>query len=908
MRAKLQRPLLPEDLIPRRRLLERLHADSSQKITLISAQAGAGKTTLLVQWLEQCAQPSAWLSLDEGDNDPIVFMTYLCATIQSVFPGACGETLDLLASLTPPPPRTLVASLVNDLDRSLAEPAPRGSGSADSSERGFVLALDDYHVITKPAIHEIVAGLLQHLPQGAHLALATRTDPPLPLARLRARREMTEVRSIDLRFTLEEAQTFLDLTTGRKLNAETLDLVQAKTEGWVVGLRLAALSMRYSLDGGSFVQRFKGTSSPLIMEYFVEEVMARQPPEIQDFVLHTSLLDRFCAPLCGALTGLSATRSRELIEWMAQANLFLLPLDEGDGWYRYHHLFQDLWRHELRQRIGAAALSTLHARAAAWFAQNGSVDEALRHFLAADDTAAAVAVVVGQRAALMNAAQWPRLERYLHAFPPGVVEQSPELLMAKTWLVYECGQYAELPAAIEEIEAALARTSLVPEVIAGLGGEVHTLRALLSYAAADGESALAHAWQALAQTPQALWIARILARVYVAGGLLLTGQADNAYEIVYAGFEKEGDGSNAFKATLLTTACNLHWMAADLPGLALAAGRVLALSQEPHSPAFRAWGHYHLGRVAYQRGDLDEAEAHFAAVVRQPYLAYGPCYVNSACGLALAHQALGRPQQAREVVEAAAAFLLETGNTTLLPVALAFRAELALRQGRMAAAIQQVAMFEPVPPLTPMYGIFAPHLTLVKVWLAEDTPASRERAAELLGRVQVFCESSSNTRFLIETLALQALLHAGEGDEPAALAALQEAVRLAEPGGLIRLFVDLGPRLDRLLDRLRWQGVAVEYITQILIAFEAMAQEEGDEVDARSPADGPPPSLLVEPLTPREMDVLELLAQHLTNKEIAARLTISPGTVKTHTLNIYGKLGVGKRREAVTRAKDLNLI
>jgi LuxR family maltose regulon positive regulatory protein len=917
IRTKLQRPLLPGDLIPRRQLLDRLHAGSSRKLTLISAQAGAGKTTLLAQWLEECSQPSAWLSLDEGDNDPIVFLTYLCAAIRSVIPTACETALDLLSAVQPLPTHTLIASVINELDELFVappHPAPPAYGDGSSvraqapAEKGLILALDDYHVITEPAIHEILSGLIQHLPQGIHLALATRIDPGLPLARLRARRKMTEVRSIDLRFTLEEAHAFLEGTVGRELDPETVRLLEDKTEGWIVGLRLAALSLRNWSNDGSFVRRFNGSSSALIVEYLANEVLAQQSLEIQDFALRTSLLDRVCAPLGEVMTGASAARSQEILKWAAQANLFLVPLDEEGDWYQYHALFRDLLQYKLRQQNSPADISGLHARAGTWFAQNGWMEEALHHFLAADDMAAAVALVARGRYVLMNEARWARLERYLKHFSPDVVDQSLELLMVRTWILYQRGRYTELPSAVEGIEAALAQATLAPEAIERAQGEISALRSIISYLTVDAESTLTHGQQALAKTPRELWIVRLAARLYMAGGLLMMGDVNGAYEVVYAGFEEEGDGSNAFKATLLTTACNLHWMTADLPGLARAAEQVLALSQDPYSPAFLAWGHYHLGQVRYHHGDLAAAEEHFAAVVGQPYLSYGICYVHSACGLALTHQALGRPEQAREVVETAVAFMLETGNTTLLPVALAFQAELALLQGQNAAASQWAARFDPVPPLSPMYGLFAPHVTLVKVWLAQDTPASRGQAAELLGRVRAFCESTHTTRFLIEALALQALLHDGEGDEAAALAALKEAVTLAEQGGFIRLFVDLGPPLDRLLDRLRRHGVAPEYITQILIAFETKDDAEADiRRRTTEPAMGPS-SPLVEALTPRELEVLALLARHLTNKEIAEKLVISPETVKTHTLSIYRKLDVGKRQQAVARAKERGML
>ncbi len=815
LRTKLHRPRLPGDLIPRRRLLERLHAGSDRKLTLISAVAGAGKTTLLAQWLEECPQPSAWLSLDEHDNDWIVFMSYLCAAIRRVFPDACESVLDLLNAIQPPPARVVIASIINELDELLAAPPQTGGRSSN----GLILALDDYHTITEPAIHEILSGLIEHLPQGLHLALATRTDPQLPLARLRARREMTEVRSADLRFTSEETHAFLEGTTGRELNSETVRLLRNKTEGWVVGLRLAALSMRNSLDGGAFVQRFKGTSNALIVEYLASEVLARQSPEIQDFVLRTSVLDRFCARLCEALTEVSATRSEEIIKWIARANLFLIPLDQEGKWYRYHRLFQDLLRHRLRQQISPADFSGLHTRAGAWFARNELIDEALHHFLAADDTAAAVALVARHRYDLMNRAQWQRLDRYLHQFSPNILDQYPDLLILKTWLLYHRGRWQELPTALQRLEVALSQASLSLEEVNHLQGEISALRSLLFYHANDPENALASAQHALETTPRELWIVRILARLFLAGVLHMRGDSNQAYAAIYRGFEEEGTQSDAFKASLVMTSCHLHWLDADLQGMAQAARQCIMLSQQADTPQFLNYGHYHLGQVHYQQNDLVAAERSFATVVQQPYLSYGDCFANSACGLALARQALGHPDEAQAVIESAMAFLLETGNTSLMPLISSLQAEIALRQGQISTASQWAAHLEPIPAFRPVYGVFWPHLTLVKTWLAQSTPTSRQQAADLLDAAREFVETTHNTRFLIEVLALQALLKEVLSERQPALELLKQAVALAEPGGFIRLFVDLGPPIARMLAELHGRDVAPDYIAHILAAF-----------------------------------------------------------------------------------------
>jgi LuxR family maltose regulon positive regulatory protein len=917
IRTKLRHPRLPEDLVPRPRLLDRLHAGSDRKLTLISAMAGAGKTTLVAQWLEECSQPSAWLSLDERDNDPIVFLSYLCGAIRTVFPSACENSLGFLKAPHTPPTRVFIASIINELDelvedssQSLAPPPEAGGGSAAPSQaggpsaKGMILALDDYHTITEPAIHEILSSLIEHLPQGMHLALATRTDPRLPLAGWRARRQMTEIRSLDLRFTSEEAHAFLEGTTGRELNRETIRLLESKTEGWVVGLRLAALSLRTRPNGEAFVQGFKGTSSDLVVEYLLGEVLARQSAEIQDFVLRTSVLDRFCASLSEALTGVSAAKSQEIIEWVARANLFLVPLDQEGGWYRYHHLFRDVLRHKLKQQYSPAEISRMQARAAAWFAENGLVDEALDRFLAADDRSAAAALVARHRTEMLNQAQWSRLERWTRRFSADIIDQHPDILMLKTWLLYHHTRYAELPASLERLEASLARVPLAPVTVDQLQGEIDALRSLLAYLAVDAKATIVYAQGSLERTRPDLWIVRSLARLTLALALQMRGDLRDAYAAIYDGFAQEEVSDPEFKATLLLTACFVYWMAADLQGLAQAAVQCIAQSQDAESPEIGNYGHYHLGSARYQHNDLAGAERHFSTVCQQPYRNYGDCLVYGTCGLALTRQAQGHPEEARAAAKSAVNFMLETGNTTLLAEAQALQAELALMQGKIATASRWAAQLDPVPPLSPVYGFFSQHLTLVKILLAQDTPASWGRAADLLGQLQAFFESTHNTRFSIEVLALQALLQDRRGEQETALELIEQAVALAEPGGFIRLFVDLGPSLKRLLDRLRRQGVAPNYITQILNAFEMM---EDEDAKSSSLVLGPS-SPLVEPLTPRELVVLALLDRRLTNQEIAEELVVSPSTVKTHTLNIYRKLEVHSRKQAVARATELDIL
>jgi len=718
---------------------------------------------------------------------------------------------------------------------------------------------------------------------------------------------VTEIRTQDLRFNLAETGLLFQNLLGSPLDQSVLHDLDTQAEGWVTGLRLAALAMRHRI-GRDSLQGSLSLNNRYVTEYLVSEILSKQAASLSDCMLQTSILDRFCANLCEAIffqgTELSEGRfarpdfnGRQFLDWLGASNLFVIPLDDQREWFRYHHLFRDFLQHELASRKSADQIAALHATAGRWFAHRGWIEEALNHLLAANDLDAAIQLVAQHRYSVMNTTQWPRLERWLNLFSNEVVENSGELWMLKTWLVYHRGQFSELPALLRHIDDLMADQPNL-ESDNHLVGEINSLRSLIAYHAGDAEGAISHARQALDLLPPELWIVRVLARMYLGGSLLLKGDVNGGYHAYYDAFEQEKVQDKRFKATLLVTACNFHWVTADLLSMAQAAKQCIALCKEIDYQEILGNGEYQLGRVYYQLNNLPAAEELFARVVTRPYLNYGISYTNSACGLAMTYQALGREAEAREVTESAIAFLLETGNTTQLPFALALQAELALAQGYLSAASQWAEKLDPLPPLMPMFGFLAPHLTLLKVWLAQNTSASQAKAADLLGKLLEYLQGIHNTRFLIDTLALQALWDDATGDPTTALATLEEGLRLAQPGGFIRLFVDLGPQMARLLTHLKVDNELGSYLEQIRSAF------------SRSPGIAPSmdQSGLLEPLTNREIQVLELLGDRLTNKEIAARLVISPGTVKGHTIKIYQKLNVKGRRQAVEQAIVLGIL
>ena len=552
-----------------------------------------------------------------------------------------------------------------------------------------------------------------------------------------------------------------------------------------------------------------------------------------------------------------------------------------------------------------AAINELHARASRWFAQHGLIDEALSHAFAAGDVDAAVAIVAGRRYALMNQAQWQQLARYLHRFDAATIAQHPQLLMLETWLLYHRGHNDRLPAALHALEERLVDAHLSPREIRHLQAETSALAGFLDILKPDPARAIAAAEFALANTPPALWILRTLAGLVLAAAHQMQGDRQSVHAFIAQGFQGDQADSRPRKATTLMAACPLFWLAGDLEQMKQAAEQCIAYCDYPTAVQIEGFARYHLGRAAYYQNDLGAAEDHLAAVVRQPYLNYGEAYANAAYGLALTYLAQGRAEDADAVLADATAFAAEHRNTTLLALLQAAQADLALREGDMEAATQWASRFDPIPPLYVMPNLCRPLLTLAKIRLATDTPTARRHAGRLLDRLQTQSESTRQITVLIEVLALQALRHAARQDEAHALALSAQAVRLAQPGDIVRIFVDLGAPMRRLLQALAAREDTPAFLQRILRAFR---RQTPDGCHNGTDSHDPDGFSLPTPLTPREMDVLALLARRLTNGEIAAELVIAPGTVKTHTLNIYAKLDAHSRRDAVERARELGLI
>ncbi|MFN8471508.1 MAG: LuxR C-terminal-related transcriptional regulator [Anaerolineae bacterium] len=896
-RTKLHRPRVTADLVQRPQLKALLDESLDRSLILVAAPAGFGKSTLVSAWLETSDLPYAWLSLDPGDNTLAVFLAYFVSAIRSIFPDSMAETRASLVGVNLPPVDVMAASLINEMD---------------GLDRDFILVLDDFHAIHDQAIHDLLSTLLQHPPQHMRLVILTRRDPPIHLGLLRARNQVAEVRASDLRFSASEVAAFVERTLGAPLAAEAVAVLAERTEGWAAGLRLATLTLRYGGDADSHVVGLHAERH-FVVDYLISEVLASVPPAIKSFLLKTPILDQMSAPLCEAVIGPASAELdvQACLEWLEANELFTVALDAQGQWYRYHHLFQEFLLEQLMRRSDAEEIAALHSRASGWFARHGYLEEALRHALAGQDTAAAVRVMAEHRHALMDAEDWQRLERLLGMFSAETVATHLDLLLTQAALI-ELGRAPrqQVKETVERAAELVAQMVDEPVRAAQLAGEIDTFRAVeATESAADPEHAVTLAQRALAAMPRSWHFVREVAWLRLALAHQTAGRLSRAYAALAEGQLEDMAQGGPVRTRLAGWRCFVMWIAGDLPAIPQAAEQMRAVGEMQRRPESLGWGHYLLASVAYALNDLAIAEAHARAVEDMRYLSRPVTSLQSALIYASICQARGQPDQARQKLDLAFEYLRETRSTGLVPLAQAFQAELAARQGDVALARHWATAIGPFVPLTLMPYFYAPQLTLPKILLLQDSPASREQAAAVLSRLRAFVTATHNTRFTIEVLALQALLHDAQGDERMALVVLKQAVSLAEAGGFIRLFVDLGPRMASLLARLRERGVARAYVGRVLQAFGELpvaAPSLGPANGAVVSEDGPVE--LIEPLTEREREVLALLAQRLTNKEIAGVLMISVPTVKRHTHNILEKLQAANRRDAVAVAIRLSLL
>jgi LuxR family maltose regulon positive regulatory protein len=878
--TKLYVPPPQPRVVLRPRLVGRLNEGLHRKLTLLSAPAGFGKTTLVGEWVAGCERPAAWLSMDEGDNDHTRFLAHLVAALQTAIAPNIGEgVLGVLQSPQPPPTESILTALLNE---------------TDSVEDDFVLVLDDYHVIDGRVVDEALTFLIEHLPPGMHLVIATREDPHLPLARLRGRGQLSEVRAADLRFSPDEAAEYLNEVMGLNLSEEDIAALEIRTEGWIAGLQMAALSMQGHEDATGFIKSFTG-SHHFVLDYLVEEVLGQQPESVQTFLLRTSILGRLCGPLCDAVVLDSAVSGQETLEYLERANLFLVPLDNERRWYRYHHLFADLLRQRLHQSDTPSTgkegwdVAESHIRASTWCEANGLEIEAFRHAAAADDVDRATRLVEGEGMPLHFRGAVAPVLGWLESLSTAQLDARPSL-----WVIYASSLLfiSQMTGVEEKLQAAEAvlQYATPDDKTRDLIGHIAAIRATLAVIQHDVETIIAQSRRALEHLHPDNLPVRTATTWTLGYAYQLQGDraaASQAYSDAIAISEAIG---HSIITIMATTGLGEVQEAENQLHLAAQTYRsVLQLAGDPPLPV-ACEAHLGLARIAYEWNDLEAAQKHGQQGVQLAR------QIENADRFVACEVFLARMKLAQGDVDGAASILAESERSVRqhnfvhrMPEVAGAQVLMLLRQGNLAAAAQ-LARSHQLP------------ISQARVHLAQRNPPTALALLEPL-RLQADAMGWADER--LKVMVLQAVAHHAHGQNNEAVRVLGVALAQAEPAGFIRIFVDEGIPMARLLSEAAAHGIMPDYTSMLLAVLEAEEQmsEEGSHLPSPPPAQS-----LTEPLTQRELEVLQLIAQGLSNREISERLFLALDTVKGHNRRIFGKLSVQRRTEAVAKARSLGIL
>jgi len=892
LNTKLYIPPKRSMLVHRPSISEKLEQGLNRSVTLVSAPAGFGKTTILSEWHtseKEMGKPLAWLSLDPEDNDAERFFLYMVAALDTLKKGISDSVLPLLQMNQLPATKVILTSLINELTETFQVP--------------FILVLDDYHVISSPTVHEALIFLVENIPPQMHLVILTREDPPLPLARLRAQQQLTEIRAADLRFSLEETTAFLNQVMGLDLTTGQIKTLENRTEGWIAGLQLTAISMSGQDDKASFIRTF-ASNNRFIFDYLIDEVLEGLPSDVQNFLVKTSILDRMCAPLCDAVTG--KTDSQNILLQLEQMNLFVVPLDDQRHWYRYHHLFADILRQQLKT-TNQVNIHELHQKACDWYQGNELVGDAIHHALVIGnyefvaDLSESLVFESIEHNELYIIANW------LEGLPDKIMQTKPWLNIALAWILFRTRQFERVEQHLQNIESSLQEHQ---QQDVHIQSHIAAIKAYLAGTHGNIDQVAAMTRKSLGLLPEKEKRLRGSMFSLLGSSLQRMGIFDDAKQAYFDGivFSKAaGDWQNTIESY------------GDLTGFYVERGQLheaFSACQEAlryvesdfikggRNPVETAYIHFRLSTILRHWNKLEESLWHAkrAIEIAQTWgSGFRLAYVN----LAIALQAVGQDEEAMQAIQQAETMATEESGFWLADVR-SVRALLWLYQGNVVAASKWaqesgLSVDDEIPfPRQRQY------LSLAQVLLAQGKNGDREaldKAIQLLSRLQVLVDASNAGAYSLQVLMFKALAYQVQGKMEEALSAFGIALPIAERGDYVHVFIREGGEMKKLLEHATRKKISPNYTKKLLNVF----GDGGQEADSTSQEDTPL-DVITETLTPRELEVLTLLDTDLSIPDIANELVLSVDTIRTHIKRIYRKLDVHSRFEAVTRAKKLNTL
>lgn len=897
--TKLHIPILRPKIVSRTRLIDQLNEGLHRKLTIISAPAGFGKTTLISEWIATCDRPVAWLSLDEGDNDSIRFLTYIIAALQTIFPNIGADALRMLQSAQPPQTESILTILLNEIA---------------TCPDNFFLVLDDYHIVEDKSVGKALTFFGEHLPSQMHLVITTREDPNLPLARLRARDQLTGLRATDLRFTDSEAAEFLNQVMGLSLSVEDIAALEARTEGWIARLQLAAISMQGKKDVGSFIKLFTG-SHQFVLDYLIEEVLHQQSENIQAFLLRTSILDRMSGPLCDAILLDSSPSGQETLEELERTNLFIIPLDSERHWYRYHHLFGSLLRQRLGKSLKPEEIAQYHIRASEWHEKNDDPYQAFHHAIAAGDFSRAAMLAEKNWRGMSESFQYAVWLGWAKQLPEKLIRSRPVLCTQIAWGYMDISEVDASEARLRDVERCLENPPndmvvVVEEQFRALPARIAFIRTYNAQSMSDFSAAVKYAELALKLAPEEDHFLRAQTNAILGGTYWANGDLEAACKSLSDWVDKARKAGNFFfaiagasgKADILTEQGHLREALKTLQ-------QSLQLASEHEAESKRIIAHHHLGlALLYHEMRNDESAAqHFQksmelgqqSVLRdwsyRKYLAQAQLKESD-----------GDLDSALNLLDDAQRFYARSLIPNTHPID-ALKAGIYLKQGRLSNAQEWVREHGFSVDDDLRYLREFEHITLARVLVAEYQVNRKENiihdALSLLKRLLKAAEDQNRMGSILEILIVTALAYHALGNTSQAFSSLEHALILAEPEGFVRIFVGEGEPMRSLLADFKRslekqaRGKShelVEYVNKLLSTFAEPKEKQQ--------------SKLVGPLSKRELEILQLIAQGLSNSEISKRLFLALNTVKGHNRIIFDKLQAQNRTEAVARARELGLL